>query len=93
MPFSYSSSLVAGLGKRTQKPLGAHQGRISIAMKENTEVCDLQPNYVSCIGNSTLLDLFTSMHRFTPIIHLLLLLRSTKQEEFWPQNKITKFYS
>jgi hypothetical protein len=47
------SSFSAGLGKRRRKPLGAHQERISIAMKENTAVCDLQPNYVSCIGNST----------------------------------------
>jgi hypothetical protein len=32
------SSLGAGLDKRTQKPLGAHQEKISIAMKENTAV-------------------------------------------------------
>jgi hypothetical protein len=60
----YSGSLGAGLGKRMQKPLGAHQGRILIAMKENMDVCDLQPNYVSCIGNSTSLDPFTSIHCF-----------------------------
>ncbi len=30
------SSLGAGSSKRTQKPLGAHQERISIAIKENT---------------------------------------------------------
>jgi hypothetical protein len=32
------SSLGAGSGKWTRKPLGAHQERISIAMKENTAV-------------------------------------------------------
>jgi hypothetical protein len=42
VPFSLSSSLGAGLGKQTQKPLGAHQERISIAMKENTAVLILQ---------------------------------------------------
>jgi hypothetical protein len=35
VPFSLSSSLGTGSSKRTRKPLGAHQGRISIAMKEN----------------------------------------------------------
>jgi hypothetical protein len=64
VPFLLSSSLGAGLDKRTQKPLGAHQERTSIAMKENRAVCDLQPNYVSCIGNLTSLDHFTSMHPF-----------------------------
>jgi hypothetical protein len=81
---------LAGLGKRTtQKPFGAHQGRISIAiyMKENTAVSNLQPNYVSCIGNLTHLDLFTSMHRLIVcVVSLLsfvnLLLCSTRQEEF-----------
>jgi hypothetical protein len=42
VPFSGFSSLEAGLGKRTQKPLGAHQERILIAMKENTAVSILQ---------------------------------------------------
>jgi hypothetical protein len=42
MPFLLSSSLGPGSGKRTQKPLGAHQERISIAMKENTAVLILQ---------------------------------------------------
>jgi hypothetical protein len=58
------SSLGAGLGKRTQKPLGAHQQRILMANEREHGCCDLQPNYVSCIGNSTSLDLFTSMHHF-----------------------------
>ncbi len=38
VPFSLSSSLGAGLGNRMPKPLGTHQERISIAMKENTAV-------------------------------------------------------
>jgi hypothetical protein len=69
VPFSLSSSLGAGSGKRAQKPLGVHQGIILILMKENTAVCNLQPNYVSCIENLTQLDIFTSMHRF--IIHIV----------------------
>jgi hypothetical protein len=40
--FSLSSSLGAGLSKQTQKPLGAHQEGILIAMKENTAVFILQ---------------------------------------------------
>jgi hypothetical protein len=36
-PFSFFCSLGAGSGKR-RKRLGAHQERISIAMKENTAV-------------------------------------------------------
>jgi hypothetical protein len=42
VPFSLSSSLGAGFCKWTQRPLGAHQERISMAMKENTAVFDLQ---------------------------------------------------
>ncbi len=38
VPFSLSSSLGAGSVKQTRKPLGAHQERILIAMKENTAV-------------------------------------------------------
>jgi hypothetical protein len=36
------SSLGSGSGKRTQKPLGAHQEKILIAMKENTAVSIVQ---------------------------------------------------
>jgi hypothetical protein len=42
VPLSLSSSLGAGSGKQTQKPPGAHQERILIAMKENTAVFVLQ---------------------------------------------------
>jgi hypothetical protein len=41
-PFSLSSSLGAGSGKRAQKPLGAHQKRVLVAMKEKTAVFVLQ---------------------------------------------------
>jgi hypothetical protein len=56
-PFLLSSSLGADLGKWTRKPLGAHQERILIAMKENTAVFFYRPNYepfiVSYVGNLT----------------------------------------
>ncbi len=43
------SSLGAGLSKRTQKPLGAHQERILIAMKENFFDCtDQITNHLWC---------------------------------------------
>jgi hypothetical protein len=45
MPFLPSNSLGAGLGKRTRKLLGAHQERISIALKENTAVLIYRRNY------------------------------------------------
>jgi hypothetical protein len=45
VPFSLSSSLGAGSGKRTQKPLGAHQERILVAMKENMAVFVLQTKF------------------------------------------------
>jgi hypothetical protein len=41
--FLVFSSLGAGLGKRTGKPLiGAHQGKILIAIKENTALLIVQ---------------------------------------------------
>jgi hypothetical protein len=44
------SSLDAGSGKQMQKPLGAHQERILIAMKENTAVLIYRPNYEPLIA-------------------------------------------
>jgi hypothetical protein len=90
VPFSLSSSLGAGAGKRTQKPLGAHEGGIWIAMKENTAVSNLQPNYVSsCFGNSTP---FTSLlHQCIIFIshrtyhNLFSLLHSTNKKNFSPK--------
>jgi hypothetical protein len=65
------SSLGAGSDKRMRKPLGAHQENFSIANEREHRCCDLQPNYVSCIGNSTSLDLlhqciisFASFHSY-----------------------------
>jgi hypothetical protein len=69
------SSLGAGSGKRTRKPLRAHQENFLIANEKEHGCCDLQLNYVSCIGNSTSirsLCINASFHhsrRFTPIIH------------------------
>jgi hypothetical protein len=83
------SSLGAGSGKRMQKPLGAHQERISIAIKENTAVSivqtELQTVYsVSCMGKVNIIRFFTSMHRFIRVVSLLsfvnLLLCSKEQE-------------
>jgi hypothetical protein len=46
VPFLLSiRSLGAGSGKQTQKPLGAHQERVLIAMKENMAVSIYRPNY------------------------------------------------
>jgi hypothetical protein len=75
------SSLGAGLvGKRTRKPLGAHQEKILIAIKENTAVLIVQTKLqtvynISCVGKFNIIRLFTSIaslhsRRFTPI-HLL----------------------
>jgi hypothetical protein len=98
LPFLLSSSLGAGSGKRTQKLLGAHPDWFLIAMKENTAVWDLQPPYVSCIGNSTQLDFFTSMHCFIIRVVSLLsfissLLRSAGQNKFLPQIRELISYS
>ncbi len=98
MPFLLSSSLGAGLGKQTRKPLGAHQGRILMPMKKNMAVCNLELNYVSCIGNSTQLDLFTSMHHFIICVVSLLsfvssLLCFTRQKESSPKIRELIVYS
>jgi hypothetical protein len=95
MPFLFSSSLGAGLGKRTQKPLGAHQERVLIAMKENTAVLIYRPNYklfiVSCVGKFDIVRLFRSIASFhhspcfTPIISLLFTFLYEKQEESSPK--------
>ncbi len=76
------SSLGAGLGKRTQKALGAHQEKILIAIKENTAVSIVQTklrtvNKVSCIGKFNIIRLFSSIAsfhlcHFTHIIHFYL---------------------
>jgi hypothetical protein len=63
------SSLGAGSGKRTQKPLGAHQEKISIAMKENTVVLIFTGQItnclcVSCVGKFDIIRLFTSIASF-----------------------------
>ncbi len=57
VPFSPFSSLGAGSDERTKTPLGAHQKRISFANKGEHGCCNSQPNYVSCIRNSTLSNL------------------------------------
>jgi hypothetical protein len=69
VPFLLFSSLGAGLGKRTQKPLDAHQEKILIAMKENAAVAIVQTKLqtiysLSCVGKFDIIRFFTSMHRF-----------------------------
>jgi hypothetical protein len=76
------NSLGAGLGKRTQKPLGAHQERILITIKENMAVSIYRPNYelfiISCVGKLHIIRLLHQLHWFnhwrcfTPIICLLI---------------------
>ncbi len=70
VPFSLPGSLGVGSCKQTQKPLGAHQERISIAMKEDTAVFVLQtklgqPFLVSCIGKIWKHETLTSIASFT----------------------------
>ncbi len=93
------SSLGAGLGKLTQKPLGAHQERILFAMKENTAVLIYRTNYepfmrrkiwhhetryINRIDSS-----FTSFHSYHSLIHYL----AQRNKKNLVPNKITKFYS
>jgi hypothetical protein len=82
------------LGKQTQKPLGAHQERILIAMKENTAVMIYEPNYksfiVSCVVKFDIMRFFTSFASFIIRVVSLLsfvnsLLCSKKQEESSPK--------
>jgi fructose-1,6-bisphosphatase len=74
-------SLGAGSGKQMQKPLGAHQERILIAMKENTAVLIYRPNYkqfiVSCVGK---FDILHQSHQF--IIRLVSLLSFVNSHYF-----------
>jgi hypothetical protein len=61
-------------------------------------VCNLELNYVSCIGNSTQLDLFTSMHHFIICVVSLLsfvssLLCFTRQKESSPKIRELIVYS
>jgi hypothetical protein len=92
------SSLGAGLDKRAQKPLGAHQERISIANEREQGCCNLQPNYVSCIGNLASirsLCINASSHhsrRFTPIICFALHFAPRNRKNLAP-NKRTISYS
>jgi hypothetical protein len=96
------SSLCAGFGKRTQKPLGAHQERILIAMKVNMAVLIYRPNYepfiISCVGEFNIMRLLHQSHHFIICIVSLLsfvnsVLCCTKQEESSPKLKKNYFYS
>jgi hypothetical protein len=85
------SSVGAGSGKRTRKPLGAHQENFSIANEREYGCCDLQPNYVSCIGNLTSIrSLYINasvhhLHRFTPIIRLTRYFALQNKKKFSPK--------
>jgi hypothetical protein len=85
VPFSRFSALGSGPDERTRTPLGAHQNRILIANEREHGCCDLQPNYVSCIGNSTssnllhqCIILFASFHSYQSLA-LITLLQETKR--------------
>jgi hypothetical protein len=89
--FLVFSSLGAGLGKRTQKPLGAHQEKISIAIKENTagrfDYTDQITNRLYCFLRWKIqhqLDLCTSMHHLIRVVSLLSFVNSLY---FAPRNK------
>jgi hypothetical protein len=75
VPFLLSSSLGAGSGKRTRKPLRAHQERILVAMKENTAVFLLQTKLrflywkFNIVRSLYINASFHHLRRITPIIH------------------------
>jgi hypothetical protein len=88
------SFLGAGSGKRAQKPLGAHQERILIPMKENTAALICRPNYepfiVSYIGKFNIIRLLHLLHHFIARVVSLLsfvhsVLCSKKEEESSPK--------
>jgi hypothetical protein len=89
------SSLGAGSGKRMRKPLGAHQEKILIAIKENTAVLIVQTKLrtvygVSCLGKFNITRfLQQSHHSIICVVSLLSfinsLLCSKKQEESSPK--------
>jgi hypothetical protein len=78
------SSLGADSGKRTRKPLDAHQETFGLQSEREHGCCNLQPNYVSCIGNLTSIRSLTSMHHFIGVISLLSIICS---HYFAPRNK------
>ncbi len=71
--FLVFSSLGAGSGKRTRKPLGGHQEKILIAIKENTAVLIVQTKLrtvyiVSCVGK---FDIIRLHHFIIRVVSLL----------------------
>ncbi len=78
VPSSLSSSLGAGSGKLTWKPLGAHQKRILIAIWRRTWLfLFYRPNYepfiISCVEK---FDIIRLLHQSHPVIIRVLLLLS-----------------
>jgi hypothetical protein len=75
VPQSLSSSLGAGLlGKRTQKPLVAHQERILVAMKENTFILQtkLRTVYLFLRWKFDIIRLLDQLHHIIiPVVSLL----------------------
>jgi hypothetical protein len=75
VPFLLSSSLGAGSGKRTQKPLGANQERFLISMKENAAVLQFTTKLrflywkFDIIRSLYINASFHHSRRFTPVVH------------------------
>ncbi len=69
------SSLGAGLGQADAKTAWCKSGDLFDRNEREHGCCDLQPNYISCIGNSTSIRslyinaMFHPSRRFTPINH------------------------
>ncbi len=103
VPFSLSDSLGGGSGKRTQKPLGSHQERISITMKDNnTSVLRFTDQIMNrllfpALKNLTLETLY--INRINPSFawfhsyHLLTHYFAQRHKKNLAPNKRTNFYS
>ncbi len=88
------SFLGAGLGKWTQKPLGAHQERFDHrSEREHGWFRFYRQSCVSCTGNSTYLDPFTInalfIIRVISLLSPLALLWSIRQEESMAKENVT----
>jgi hypothetical protein len=90
------SSLGAGSGKRTRKPLGAHQERILIAIKEKMALIGTDLRFLYCTENSHVLNSSKDLsnHHFifiTPI--RMLLITNRKRRSFTPYSKLRRAYT
>jgi hypothetical protein len=95
VPFSLSSSLCAGVGKRTQKPLGAHQDRFGDGNEGEDDCFVLQTKlwflyWKFNIVRSLYINAFFHHSRGITPINVYFLLCLVRQEGFNP-NKRTNF--